>query len=76
VKTLESDPVLKKAKVLAADGGDSTIKFKELDISNEGSIKQFGEYLKSEYPEGIDVVVNNAGIALSGFGEFLHLLIS
>jgi carbonyl reductase 1 len=69
LKTLESDAVLKKAKVLAQDGGDSTIKFQELDISKEASIKSFGEYLKGEHPEGIDVVVNNAGIALNGFGK-------
>jgi carbonyl reductase 1 len=69
VKTLESDADLKKAKVLSQDGGDSSIKFKELDISNEGSIKSFGEFLKKEHPEGIDVVVNNAGIALNGFGK-------
>jgi hypothetical protein len=69
VETLNNDSQLKEAKVLSRDGGDSTIKFKELDISNAESIHAFGDFLKKEHPEGIDSVVNNAGIALNGFSK-------
>lgn len=69
VKTLESDPALRKAKVLAQDGGDTTIKFKELDISNAMSIREFAESLHKDHPGGIDFVINNAGIAMQGFGK-------
>ncbi|KAK5132823.1 hypothetical protein LTR08_008625 [Meristemomyces frigidus] len=67
VKTLNNDPQLKKAKVLAQDGGETTIKFRELDISQSKSIQAFSEFLKTEHPEGIDIVINNAGIAMQGF---------
>jgi len=71
VKTLSNDPALKKAKVLAEDGGDTTIKFQTLDISDVESIHAFRDFLKKEHPEGIDVVVNNAGVAMDGFSMFL-----
>lgn len=69
VKVLNSDPALKKAKVLAQDGGETTIKFQTLDINDAGSIHVFRDFLKKEHPEGIDVVVNNAGIAMDGFSR-------
>lgn len=67
VKALEADQQLKAAKALAQDGGDTTIKFQMLDISNSKSVKDFAAYLSAEHPEGVDVVVNNAGHALDGF---------
>ncbi|KAF2153161.1 NAD(P)-binding protein [Myriangium duriaei CBS 260.36] len=67
VKTLNNDPELKKAKVLVQDGGQTTIKFKQLDISKTDSIRQFKDYLHQEHPDGIDILINNAGIALKGF---------
>lgn len=70
VKKLNSDPVLKAAKVLAQDGGDTIIKFQTLDINDHGSIHAFRDFLKNEHPEGIDIVVNNAGIAMDGFSRF------
>lgn len=66
VKTLNNDPQLKEAKVLAQDGGDTTIKFCELDISKTKSIQEFSRFLKNEHPEGIDIVINNAGIMFWG----------
>lgn len=68
VKTVNADPQLKAAKVLAHDGGDTTIKFHSLDISDAESIYSFRGFLEKEHPEGVDVVVNNAGIAMNGFG--------
>jgi carbonyl reductase 1 len=61
VETLHSDDALKQAGVLAKDGGNTTIKFHALDISQEQSIRDFRDALKKEHPEGIDAVINNAG---------------
>jgi carbonyl reductase 1 len=38
-------------------------KFHQLDIDNEASIVTFKDYLLDTYPDGIDVLVNNAAIA-------------
>lgn len=69
VKTLQNDDQLKKAKALAQDGGLATIKYHGLDISKKQSILDFAKFLKEEHPDGIDIVVNNAGIAMEGFGK-------
>ena len=68
VKTLHNDAELKKAKVLKADGGTTEIKYHSLDISETNSSTSFAEYLNKEHPDGIDIVINNAGIAMDGFG--------
>lgn len=68
VKTLNNDTKLKAAKALVQDGGAATIKFRALDISQKKSIEDFASFLKSEHPDGIDIVINNAGIAMEGFG--------
>ena len=67
VKELNNDPQLKQAKVLAEDGGNTTITYHPLDISQTKSIQDFRDYLKKEHPDGVDMVINNAGIALNGF---------
>jgi carbonyl reductase 1 len=70
VKTLEEDAQLKKAKALRADGGLSEIRFHALDVTDTGSVKSFAEKLKKEHGErGVDFVINNAGIAMNGFGK-------
>lgn len=60
---------MKQAKALKSDGGLSEIKFHILDITDSSSIKTFADDLKKAHGDGIDFVVNNAGIAMSGFGE-------
>ena len=62
VKTLNEDRQLRQAKVLTQDGGDTTIEFYALDIAQSKSIHKFRDFLAKEHPEGIDIVVNNAGM--------------
>ena len=66
VTTLEDDAQLKKAKALAQAGGLTTVKFHKVDI-NSGNMSDFAGFLEKEHPEGIDMVINNAGIAMEGF---------
>lgn len=66
---MENDAQLKKAKALASDGGLTSIKFRELDISKDESIHSLTNLMKNEHPDGIDVVINNAGIALDGYSK-------
>ena len=70
VDSLHQDVQLKKAKALTDQGGPSTIKYYGMDISRPQSIKDMASFVKKEHPDGIDIVVNNAGIALDGFGMF------
>lgn len=70
VNNLHEDEQLKKAKALASDGGLTDIKFRHLDIADQESISAFGDFLKTEHPDGIDFVINNAGAAFNGFGMF------
>ncbi|RAQ99982.1 carbonyl reductase [Stemphylium lycopersici] len=67
LKTLEQDTQLKEAKALKADGGLSEIKFHLLDITSSNSIQTLASHLKQAHGEGIDFVINNAGIAMDGF---------
>jgi carbonyl reductase 1 len=71
--TILDDATLRNANVLAQDGGLTDIKYHRLDISDSASIKSFAEYMKSAHPDGVDFVINNAGIALDGFGAFFIL---
>ena len=72
VKALESDAQLKKAKALVRDGGLTTVKYHGLDISKTRSVLDFAGFLGTEHPEGIDMVVNNAGVAMNGFGVYIR----
>jgi carbonyl reductase 1 len=69
LRSLEHDDQLKKAKALAADGGLTDVKYHALDITDSKSIVSFAEYLKNTHGDGVDFVINNAGIAMDGFGE-------
>lgn len=43
------------------------VRYHPLDISSGPSITKFSSFLNHEHPDGIDVLVNNAGIAIDGF---------
>lgn len=68
LQQLHADPALRSSKALAHDGGPTDVKYHQLDVSDSRSIDSFCNFLKTEHPEGIDVLVNNAGVAFDGFG--------
>lgn len=67
VSRLSNDPQLRSAKALQSQGGDTSITFHPLDISSTASIHAFRDFLQQTHHDGIDLVINNAGIALQGF---------
>ncbi|KAL2408401.1 Carbonyl reductase [NADPH] 1 [Exophiala dermatitidis] len=67
LESLHSDPQLTQAKALRSQGGLTDVKYHPLDIDNTQSIRDFASFLKKEHPQGIDFLINNAGIALQGF---------
>lgn len=59
---------LKGSKVLAQDGGLTTFKFHQLDITDPNSRSALRQTIADNHgTEGIDLLINNAGIALDGF---------
>ena len=64
---LQHDADLKAAQALKQHGSLTGIKYHPLDISDGGSIAAFTAFLKNEHPMGLDVLVNNAGVALERF---------
>ena len=67
LRTLSKDEQLAAANALREHGGLTDIKFHALDVSETKSIQELTQFLKKEHPGGIDIVVNNAGVALDGF---------
>lgn len=67
LREIRQDAQLKKAKALHEDGGLSHIEYLPLDIDSQESISSFADRLKREHPEGMDMLINNAGIAMQGF---------
>ncbi|KAH7117050.1 carbonyl reductase [Dendryphion nanum] len=67
LRSLSEDTQLKVAKALVADGGATDIKFHLLDITDENSLTAFVEHLKQTHETGVDFVINNAAVALTGF---------
>ena len=70
LETLTSDPSLKLG---AINEGLNEVQYHELDISQTKNIQNLRDFLKERHPDGIDVVINNAGIAMTGFGMFTSL---
>ena len=67
LKDIHNDPQLAKAQALDSHGGLSTVKFHDLDIADPKSIDAFVASMKKTHPDGIDFLINNAGIAVNGF---------
>ncbi|KAF6824074.1 carbonyl reductase [Colletotrichum plurivorum] len=64
---IQDDADLKKTKVLSMQGGLAEVRYHQLDISDSKSIADLAAFLKKEHPDGVDFVINNAGIAMQGF---------
>ena len=75
LQQLEQDAQLKQAKALKADGGLTEIRYHNLDITDNFSIESLAKNLKGAHAEVVDFVINNAGIALNGFGTIPVLAI-
>lgn len=69
VEDLKSDKQLQSAKALQQDGGLTVVKYAALDIADETSIEDFAKFLKKEHGQ-IDILINNAGVAIDGFGGY------
>ncbi|KAF2839051.1 carbonyl reductase [Patellaria atrata CBS 101060] len=65
VASIMEDAELRNA--LVQHGGLTEVKFHPLDITNQSSIDGFVSFLKRNHPDGIDVVINNAGILRDDF---------
>ncbi|GAX75856.1 hypothetical protein CEUSTIGMA_g3299.t1 [Chlamydomonas eustigma] len=53
-------------KIQASPGCSGKIIFHQLDITDASSIIRFASWVKHEFPQGLDIVVNNAGMAFKG----------
>jgi carbonyl reductase 1 len=67
LESLKEDAQLKNAKALRSQGGLTDVKYLNLDISSNQSIQDFAAHLKTEHPDGIDFLINNAAVAMQGF---------
>jgi carbonyl reductase 1 len=67
LKDIRADPKLEDAKALQEDGGLTSVQYLPLDIDSEKSIDDFASKIKISHPEGIDFLINNAGMAMDGF---------
>lgn len=69
LKDINADPQLKSARALRTYGGLAEVKYLPLDIDSKESIQEFASAIKQAHPEGIDFLINNAGIAMNGFDK-------
>ncbi|KIW10663.1 hypothetical protein PV08_11627 [Exophiala spinifera] len=69
LQSIRDDPALRNTKALRAQGGLTDVEYLPLDIESRQSIQDFATTLKQRHPDGIDFLINNAGIALEGFDE-------
>lgn len=46
------------------DKGLSNVKFHQLDITDPDSRKKFAKFIAENYPDGINILVNNAGVLM------------
>jgi len=69
LESIKTDSQLQKAKALRSQGGLTDVEYLPLDIDSKQSIDDFAAQIKKAHPEGIDFLINNAGIAMNGFNE-------
>ena len=44
------------------EGKGLSVKYHQLDITDETSRKKLADFVRENYPDGINILVNNAGI--------------
>jgi len=69
VDSILEDTQLREAKALRSHDGLTEVEYLKLDISSKQSIEDFATHLKTEHPDGIDFLINNAAIAMQGFDD-------
>ena len=69
VESVQDDAQLKAQKVLASEGGLASVRFRQLDITKSESIRECASFLESNHPDGIDIVINNAAMAMQDFNS-------
>ena len=69
LKKIQEDAQLLSAKALRSQGGLTDIKYLSLDIDDEKSVDEFASQLKKSHPDGLDILINNAAVALDGFNK-------
>lgn len=67
IQSLHDDPALQSARALSSAGGLVELAARELDVTSQDSVDAFAGDMRAAHPDGIDVLVNNAGIASEGF---------
>lgn len=67
LESLKTDKQLQSAKALHSQGGLTDVKYLPLDISSKQSVEDFATHLKTNHPDGIDFLINNAAVAMQGF---------
>jgi len=75
ITSLNLDSDLISHKKLAKDGGLVEIVCKELDMASSSSISSFVDGIRSEEERGVNILINNAGIAPEGTGTCTQLTI-
>ena len=71
---ISADPELEKAGVLSLHGGPVKINCASLDLADPRSIQAFAKGMIDSHPDGIDIVINNAGVAHDGYGTCYQTL--
>lgn len=69
LQSIQNDAALRNTRALRTYGGLTDVEYLPLDIESKQSIDDFATTLKQRHPEGIDFLINNAGVALQGFDE-------
>eukprot|EP01113_Clastostelium_recurvatum_P025574 TRINITY_DN3077_c0_g1_i2.p1 TRINITY_DN3077_c0_g1~~TRINITY_DN3077_c0_g1_i2.p1 ORF type:complete len:295 (-),score=53.87 TRINITY_DN3077_c0_g1_i2:34-918(-) len=60
------DDEVKRVLAHGDDDTKATLSYHQLDITDEGSIISMRDYLKEKHSHGIDILINNAGVATKG----------
>ena len=61
--TSKGDSAVEKMRIdLAPNGPDADLEVRELDLADLASVRGFADGLIADFPDGIDLLINNAGV--------------